>query len=75
MIAIKRMDEHATVFDFSSEFLLARLQHNNLVRFLGWCIHGKERIIVYEFMHKGSLHHFIFGTLPYDMLFSQYVLI
>ncbi|KAG0515862.1 hypothetical protein BDA96_10G313700 [Sorghum bicolor] len=60
MIAIKRMDENATVFDFSSEFLLARLQHTNLIRLLGWCIHGKERILVYEFMHKGSLHHFIF---------------
>lgn len=59
MIAIKRMDEHATVFDFSSEFLLVRLQHTNLVRLLGWCIHGKERILLYEFMHKGSLQRFI----------------
>ncbi|OEL32924.1 Cysteine-rich receptor-like protein kinase 19 [Dichanthelium oligosanthes] len=32
MIAVKRLNEHATVFDFSNEFLLARLQHINLVR-------------------------------------------
>ncbi|WVZ78798.1 hypothetical protein U9M48_026450 [Paspalum notatum var. saurae] len=67
IIAVKRMDEHATMFDFSSEFLLARLQHTNVIRLLGWCIHGKERILVYDFMHKGSLHQFIFdkrmGTL------------
>ncbi|KAJ1260575.1 hypothetical protein BS78_10G242800 [Paspalum vaginatum] len=67
MIAVKRMDEHATMFDFSSEFLLVRLQHTNVIRLLGWCIHGKERILVYDFMHKGSLHQFIFdkrmGTL------------
>ena len=73
MIAIKRMDEHTTVYDFSTEFLLARLQHTNLSRLLGWCIHGKERILLYELMHKGSLRRFIFGTLPYDLLFSQYV--
>ncbi|CAL5040198.1 unnamed protein product [Urochloa decumbens] len=60
MIAVKRMDEYATVFDFSSEFLLARLQHTNVIRLLGWCIHGKERILVYDFMPKGSLHRFIF---------------
>lgn len=60
MVAIKRMDEGATMFDFSSEFLAARLQHTNLIRLLGWCIHGKERILVYEFMHKGTLHSLIF---------------
>ncbi|RLN11802.1 cysteine-rich receptor-like protein kinase 10 isoform X1 [Panicum miliaceum] len=60
MVAIKRMDVYATVFDFSSEFLLARLQHTNLIRLLGWCIHEKERILVYDFMHKGNLHWHIF---------------
>jgi serine/threonine protein kinase len=64
MIAVKRLDERITVFDFRNEFLLARLQHTNLVRLLGWCIHGKERILVYEFMRKGSLDKFIFGTFP-----------
>nr|CAB3471265.1 unnamed protein product [Digitaria exilis] len=60
VVAVKRMDEDATVFDFSNEFLLARLQHTNLNRLLGWCIHGKERVLVYDYMDKGSLHHFIF---------------
>jgi interleukin-1 receptor-associated kinase 1 len=65
MIAIKRLNEHAAVFDFSSEFLLVRLEHTNLVRLLGWCIHEKERILVYELMHKGGLHQFIFGMFSY----------
>jgi serine/threonine protein kinase len=64
VIAIKRLDEHATIFDFRNEFLLARLQHINLVRLLGWCIHGKERILVYEFIDNGSLDKSIFGTFP-----------
>ncbi|KAF8658819.1 hypothetical protein HU200_059311 [Digitaria exilis] len=55
MFAIKRLDERATLFDFSSELQLASLEHINLVRLLGWCVHGKERLLVYEYMHNGSL--------------------
>nr|CAB3471266.1 unnamed protein product [Digitaria exilis] len=61
MFAIKRLDERATLFDFSSELQLASLEHINLVRLLGWCVHGKERLLVYEFMHNGSLDRIIFG--------------
>ncbi|CAL5049868.1 unnamed protein product [Urochloa decumbens] len=68
MIAVKRLNEHATAFDFSNEFLLARLQHTNLVRLLGWCIHGKERILVYEFMRRGGLHQFIFDKVKGPLL-------
>uniref|UniRef100_A0A0E0E5L2 Protein kinase domain-containing protein n=1 Tax=Oryza meridionalis TaxID=40149 RepID=A0A0E0E5L2_9ORYZ len=60
MVAIKRLDECAVNFDFNNELQLARVQHNNLVKLLGWCIHGKERILVYEFADRGSLHHYIF---------------
>ena len=55
-VAIKRAHECATV---GSELQLAKLQHANVIRVLGWCIHGKERILVYEFMQNGSLDHYI----------------
>ena len=71
MIAVKRLNEHAAVYDFTNEFLLARLEHINLVRLLGWCIHGKERILVYELMHKGGLHQFIFGMFSYNQSYSS----
>jgi interleukin-1 receptor-associated kinase 1 len=70
MVAIKRLDENATVFDFNSELQLAGLRHTNLVRLLGWCVHGKERLLVYEFMHNGSLDRIIFGMfsqIPYQI--------
>jgi interleukin-1 receptor-associated kinase 1 len=62
MVAIKRLDEHATIFDFKSELQLAKLQHTNLVRLLGWSIHGKERILVYTLIQNGSLDRYISGT-------------
>ncbi|KAF5735234.1 putative serine/threonine-protein kinase NAK [Tripterygium wilfordii] len=39
---------------------LGQLRHKNLVRLIGYCCEDEERLLVYEFMPRGSLENHLF---------------
>lgn len=46
--------------------LIANLQHRNLVTLKGYCLHGKQTLLVYEYVDKADLDKLLLSKLSAD---------
>lgn len=64
IVAIKQLDRNGTqgIREFVVEVLtLSNAEHTNLVKLMGYCAEGDQRLLVYEFMPLGSLEDHLHG--------------
>ncbi|KAK9681632.1 hypothetical protein RND81_10G016500 [Saponaria officinalis] len=77
-IAVKRLARSSGqgAQEFKTELLLvAKLQHRNLARLLGFCLAEDEKLLVYEYASNKSLDNFVFdpvkqGQLNWEMRYN-----
>ncbi|KAK9707274.1 hypothetical protein RND81_07G185600 [Saponaria officinalis] len=67
VVAVKKLKPEG--FQGHKEWLtevnyLGQLHHPNLVKLIGYCIEGENRLLVYEFLPKGSLENHLFRRGP-----------
>ncbi|KAL6315478.1 hypothetical protein AAG906_000772 [Vitis piasezkii] len=72
-VAVKKLSPDA--FQGFREFraeteTLAKLQHRNIVQILGYCVSGSDRVLIYEFIEKGSLDQWLHDTSSEDQQLS-----
>ncbi|KAK9282759.1 hypothetical protein L1049_010980 [Liquidambar formosana] len=68
VIAVKRLNQEG--FQGHKEWLaeinyLGQLYHPNLVKLVGYCLEDEHRLLVYEFMPRGSLENHLFRRNSY----------
>ncbi|KAL6846467.1 hypothetical protein ACP4OV_023915 [Aristida adscensionis] len=64
LVAVKKLEAAGVQAkrDFCTEIaVIGNIRHVNLVRLRGFCAEGSRRLLVYEYMNRGSLDRSLFG--------------
>ncbi|KAL3522219.1 hypothetical protein ACH5RR_015053 [Cinchona calisaya] len=61
LLAVKKLDSGTSRLQSDREFLelisnVAKLQHANIIRLVGYCVEHRQRMLVYEYCENGTLH-------------------
>ncbi|WOH13112.1 hypothetical protein DCAR_0832621 [Daucus carota subsp. sativus] len=68
-VAVKKLfnNQGQAEKDFKVEVeAIGNVRHKNLVRLLGYCIEGTQRMLVYEFVSNGTLDQWLHGDMSHQ---------
>lgn len=47
--------------------IISRVHHRHLVSLVGYCISEEQRVLIYEFVPNGNLHHHLHGNVSFPL--------
>lgn len=67
--ALKDIENRLLIFSFllpsqAEVIYLGQLRHPHVVKLIGYCCEEEQRLLVYEFMARGSLENHLFKSTP-----------
>ncbi|GFP86931.1 phytosulfokine receptor 2 [Phtheirospermum japonicum] len=65
IVAVKKLSHDAFqgLREFRAEMeTLGKIRHSNIVKILGYCATGLDRVLIYEFIERGSLDQWLYDT-------------
>ena len=68
VLAVKKLDTEASMVQNEDDFLgvvesLTRLQHANCAELVGYCVEHGQRLLVYEYISRGTLNDLLHGSV------------